>query len=238
MLCSCNFPRNLAEIKKIGNPILYWQLCYTFLLPFLQFPFCVKTNPSGQTHATVLIGRVFVTTHLWFPEHGLPIWHGFWQISWMHANFAEQSWSTLHSGVSTLGTELNNDQGFNLFHCFSNTFTVLNYVYISKDTTLHVLTFGTWDISIALKRIITSTCFSMIFSSTRSTRRTRITRTKGLTLLFIARRQIIAFFLRGTIRIGNASNLNTRNQWISLHSTSAKTNCLVIFSFTFSPTTT
>ena len=71
-------------------------------LPSWQFPLSENTVPSGQTHATVLVGKVSDTTHLWFPVQGLFIWQGFWHLSFIHASLDGQSWSTLHSGSSIL----------------------------------------------------------------------------------------------------------------------------------------
>ena len=41
------------------------------LLPALQSPWSEKIVPSGHTHATVRVGSVSLTTHLWFPVQGL-----------------------------------------------------------------------------------------------------------------------------------------------------------------------
>ena len=46
------------------------------------------------------------TTHFWFPEQGLLIWHGFWHLSSIQASLDGQSWSTLHSGSGVVGTKI------------------------------------------------------------------------------------------------------------------------------------
>ena len=47
------------------------------VLPFWQFPWSEETVPSGHTHATVRVGIVSFTIHLWFPVQGLLTLHGF-----------------------------------------------------------------------------------------------------------------------------------------------------------------
>jgi hypothetical protein len=41
------------------------------ILPALQSPWSEKIVPSWHTHATVRVGSVSLTTHLWFPVQGL-----------------------------------------------------------------------------------------------------------------------------------------------------------------------
>ena len=67
----------LILISYYWKRINYGSLKLFILLPFWQFPRSENTVPSGQTHATVLVGKVSDTTHFWFPVHGLFIWHGF-----------------------------------------------------------------------------------------------------------------------------------------------------------------
>ena len=81
-------------------------------LPCLHSPLLPETNPWGQTHATVLVGRVSVTRHCCDPVHGFATLHGFWHLSSMHAILDGQSWSTLHSGSGlTTGAVESNEMG-------------------------------------------------------------------------------------------------------------------------------
>ena len=69
-----------------------------WILPCLHSPLLPNTNPWGQAHATVLVGKVSVTKHCCDPVHGFATRHGFWHLSSIHAIWDGQSLSTRHSG--------------------------------------------------------------------------------------------------------------------------------------------
>jgi hypothetical protein len=68
-------------------------------------------NPSGQTHATDLDGRLSITTHFWPALQGLLTEHGFWQVFPMHASKDGQSASVKHSGFSATTAVMGEKEG-------------------------------------------------------------------------------------------------------------------------------
>jgi hypothetical protein len=74
-------------------------------IPWVHWPLVPNTDPSGQTHATDLVGKESMTTHCCELVQGLLTVHGFWQVAWIHASLDGQSRSTWHSGFSATTAE-------------------------------------------------------------------------------------------------------------------------------------